>query len=426
MKQQKNPINNPTLDAKYNRWIENFRKEHVPKQYNQILLMDELNNPDIDHFFSISNRTDGKTINYIHGLLNFAIKFEVGLMFVARKFTSRPSFQDVIDEVAEISEILDVSNFNFIRSHDYVRVDYNKKTIAVIVALNDAQDLKEYSNYIKNFPIMIFEEFLVLEESYVTDEWIKLKTIYESIDRIEEYPVIRKPKIFYLGNAVNFESPVFHAMNMFNILENHPINTMKIYKQKFNGFTFHFALEMHRNENQNKIRNTRAFGGDVQDAMTTARFETNDFRIATDNDRYLIKRNPRTIYVKLKDAYLKIWFNRDTFDNILSIESNIQEDYHYNMQLKDNTEKSIYLNERYFDDDHIKKIDRGYYLFENNYSKNYITSDFYELNRLRINKLIREFLKYETEQTEIESKEKQFEENYIEQTKKGLMNKLFG
>ena len=215
---QRNPINNPTLDAKYNRWITNFRENHVPKQYNQILLLDELNNPDVDHFFSISNRTDGKTINYIHALLNFSIEFDVGLMFLVRNFTLRPSFQDLIMEIAEISELLDMSKFSFVRSQHYVRIDYNKKTIGIIVALNDAQELKQYSNFIRKFPIMLFEEFLVLEDSYVQDEWKKIVMMHDSIDRVKEYPVIRKPKIIYLGNAVNFESPVFHAMNLFNVL----------------------------------------------------------------------------------------------------------------------------------------------------------------------------------------------------------------
>ena len=63
---------------------------------------------------------------------------------------------------------------------------------------------------------------------------------------------------------------------------------------------------------------------------------------------------------------------------------------------------------------------------ELNFSKNYITSDFYDLNRLKINKLIREFLRNDNETLEIEFKEKQFQENYIEQTKKGLMKKLWG
>lgn len=410
----------PSEDMKYKKFINNFRKEHIPEQYNQIKLLDELNNPDIDHFISISNRTDGKSINYVHALMEICIKHNLGLTFLSRNMMLRASYQELINDIIELSSIFDRRDFNFIRTQYYVSLNYKDQTIAIISDLNNASELKYFSNYIKKFPIIVYDEFLTLETEYLPDEWVRLKTIYESIDRIEKYPLIVKPKIFYFGNAVNFDSPVLHGLEMFNILENHPINEARIYKNKFN-----IMLEINRNENANKKRNTRAFGsGD--DAMTTAQFETNDYNIADDSDREHIKRNPRFIYIKLKSDYLKIWFNRDSLHVILSIESNINYPYHYNMQLKDNKEQSIYLKESYFDEKHIKKIDKGYYLFENNFSKNYITTDFHELNNLKINKIIREFLKNDDLDKELESKEKQFKENYIEQTKKGLMKKIWG
>ena len=101
---------------------------------------------------------------------------------------------------------------------------------------------------------MIYDEFLALETDYLGDEWERLQTIYESIDRKEEYPLIGKPKIFYFGNAVNFDSPVLHGLKIFNILERHPINTAKIYKYDYN-----IMLEINRNDNANEQRNTRAF-----------------------------------------------------------------------------------------------------------------------------------------------------------------------
>lgn len=420
MKDKIKKIFNPSEDDIYKDFLKQFRKNHIPPQYNQVKLLDELNNPEIDHFISISNRTDGKSINYVHALLNIAIKYDLGLSFFSRNMMLRTSYQDLINDIIDISTIFERRDFNFIRSQYYVSLNYKDKTIAIISDLNNATELKYFSNYLKKFPIMIYDEFLALETDYLPDEWERLKTIYESIDRMEKYPLIHKPKIFYFGNAVNFDSPILHGLKIFNILENHPINTAKIYK-----YDFHIMLEINRNENANQRRNTRAFGSD-NDSMTTAEFETNNYNIATDHDRDHIKKNPRFIYIKLKDNYLKIWFNRDTLKTILSIESRIDEPYLYNMQLKDNKEHSTYLNEKYFDDDHIKRIDKGDYLFENNFSKNYITTDFHDLNRLKINKIIREFLRNDDEKKEIESKEKQFQENYIEQTKRGLMKKLWG
>lgn len=420
MKEKIKEFLNPTTDQQYHKNLEKFRIRHIPERYNQVKLLDELNNPDIDHFISISNRTDGKSFNYIHALLNIAIEHNIGISFYSRNMMLRTSYQQLIDEIIEMSTIFNRQDFNFIRQQYYVTLNYKDKTIALISDLNNAGELKYFSNYLKKFPIMVYDEFLALETDYLSDEWERLQTIYESIDRVEEYPLIHKPKIFYFGNAVNFESPVLHGMKIFNILENHTMNTAKIYKYEFN-----VMLEINRNENANEQRNTRAFGSQ-NDSMTTAQFETNDFNIATPSDRLGIKRNPRTVYIKLKNDYLKIWFNRNTLDVILAIESRITDPYNYNMQLKDNKELSTYLNEKYFDDDHIKKIDKGAYLFENNFSKNYITSDFHDLNRLKINKIIREFLRLDDEKLEFESKEKQFQENFIEQTKQGLMKKLWG
>ena len=420
MKDKINEFFNPTEEQRYKKLIEMFRKNHIPKKYNQVKLLDELNNPEIDHYMSISNRTDGKSINYIHTLLYIAYEYGLGLTLITRNMMLRASYQDLIDDIIDISEVFDRSDITFIRSQYYVRVDYRGRNLAIITDLNNATELKNFSNFLKKFPIVVYDEFIALETDYLPDEWQRLKTIYESIDRIEEYPLIKKPKIFYLGNAVNFDSPILHGLKIFNILENHPLNTARIYKYDFN-----VMLEINRNENANETRNTRAFGsGD--DAMTTARFESNSHNVATDNDRNHVKRNPRVIYVKVRNDFIKIWFNADTLNTIISVEHTIDGTYQYNLLLKDNRETSQFLNEKYFDEKHIKRIDRGDYLFNNKFSKDYITSDFNGLNELRINKLIRETLRKDNESVEVLSKEKQFEENYIEKTKRGLMRKLWG
>ena len=420
MKDKISEFFNPTEEQRYKKLIETFRENHIPVKYNQVKLLDELNNTDIDHYMSISNRTDGKSINYIHTLLYIAYEYELGLTLITRNMMLRASYQDLIEDIIDISEVFDRSDITFIRSQYYVRVDYRGRTLAIITDLNNATELKNFSNFLKKFPIMVYDEFIALETDYLPDEWQRLKTIYESIDRIEEYPLIKKPKIFYLGNAVNFDSPILHGLKIFNILENHPMNTARIYKYDFN-----VMLEINRNENANERRNTRAFGsGD--DAMTTARFESNSHNVANDNDRNHVKRNPRVIYVKVKNDFIKIWFNADTLTTILSVEHTIDGTYQYNLLLKDNRETSQFLNDKYFDEKHFKRIDRGDYLFNNKFSKDYITSDFNGLNELRINKLIRETLRKDNDSVEVLSKEKQFEENYIEKTKRGLMRKLWG
>ena len=331
----------------------------------------------------------------------------------------RVSYQTLIDDIIEKSTILNRKDFNFVRQQYYVSLNYRDKTIAIISDLNNATELKYFSNFLKNFPIMIYDEFLALESDYLPDEWDRLKTIYESIDRIEDRPLIHKPKIIYLGNTVNFSSPILAGLKIFNILEQHEINTAKIYHYDFN-----VMLEMRRNENANQRRNTRAFSS-ANDNMTTAQFKTNNYNIATKSDHLNVMKNPRKIYVKLENQFLLISFNRDNFTIILNIVNFTDEEYQYNLLLKDNKATSIYLNESYFSDKQIRKIDKGAYLFENNFSKEYITSEYSQINRLKINKIIKEFLKDENEYSEGNAKEEQFKENYIKQTKRNLMAKMW-
>src|SRR5699024_8185948 len=172
----------------YQKMITNFRKNHIPKQYNQVKLLDELTNPNIDHFISISNRTDGKSINYVHALLNIVIEYDLGITFLSRNMMLRTSYQELINDIIELSTLFDRRDFNFIRTQYYVSLNYKDKTIAIISDLNNASELKYFSNYIKKFPIIVYDEFLTLETEYLPDEWVRLKTIYESIDRIEKYP----------------------------------------------------------------------------------------------------------------------------------------------------------------------------------------------------------------------------------------------
>ena len=407
-------------DKTYLKMLQRFREKYVPKEYNQIHLLDELTNPEIDHYISISNRTDGKSINYVHALLHIAVEYNIGLFFISRNMMLRASYIDLLDDVIDISPLYDRKDFTFIRTQYYTTLVYNGKDVAIIGALNDASELKYHSNYIKKFPIIIYDEFLALETEYLSDEWVRLKTIYESVDRVANRPLIGKPKIFYLGNAVNFESPILHGLKLFNILERHPINTAHIYKYDFN-----VMLEMNRNERANEKRNMRAFDS-ANDNMSSAKFETNPHNIASKNDKLLVQRNPRFIYVKLTNDYLKIWFNRDTLTIILSIESRIECDYQYNINLKDNTDNSTYLSEKYFSENQIKKIDNGAYLFENNYSKNIVTGSQSMLNYIKIPKLIKEVLRNETDNTEIDSKEFQYEQNYLEQTKQSIFKKFMG
>lgn len=405
-------INEMFLDDE-KKYLSYFRKKYIPEKYNQIMLMNELENKDIDHYISISNRTDGKSFNYIHYLLDYSLRKGIGFCLIARHYTVRFSYQKLLQEIIDTLQTkYDPKKFHFIRNDFYILVGYKDKEIGIITDLNQATDLKYLSNFMKHFPIMIYDEFLALEGDYLSDEWDRLKTIYSSINRKEKIEHISIPKIIYLGNAVNFSSPVLANLDIFNILENHKINTMNVYNN--------IALEMVRNDTVNIDRNLRAFNEEV-DPLTLGKFEVNNFNIASEDFKRLINRNKIKIVVKTRRDYLVIEYNKDTLDTLLSVTS-YEKDYSFNTELKDNKQDSIFLNNSYYDEYHYKKYDKDLFKFNNQYSKDMILDHIIDLSMLKISKIMQVY-EFEILKT-IDIKEKQYKDNFIEQTKKSLIQKF--
>lgn len=401
-------------DEKFIQYVENFREKTIPERYNQINLVDELMNDEIDHYMSISNRSDGKSFNYIHFFINFAIDYDVYFTLISRQFTVRASYRELITKILTVSPILKEKDFEFINTQYYMGIIYKDKMIGIITDLNSATNLKYLSNFIQDFPIIVYDEFLALEGDYLPDEWERLKTIYSSIDRNEKIETIGFPKLFYLGNAVNFSSPILNNLNIFNTLENHPLNTVKQYKNVY--------LEMVKNENANEERNLRAFS-ESDDKMTQGQFEINTFGLASEKDRTEVLNKQRTIIVKLDFNFLKIDYNFDTYKTILSI-TGYEKTYDYNINLKDNNDHSIFLKDSYFSNNHSKKYINESYLFDNNFTKDFITNN-PRFNQLKINRLISEKqLEFEN-MTLFDRNQINYENRYKEQTKRNLARKFF-
>lgn len=400
---------------KYLKTIQKFRKNNIPERYNQVELLDHLMDTDIDHYVSISNRSDGKSFNYVHALIKISDEYGIRFILLARHYTVRFAYQKFIMKILDKSKIYKSKDFMFLRTDFYITILYKDKEIGIITDLNQATDLKYHSNYLEDFPILVYDEFLALEGDYLPDEWERLKTIYSSVNRKDEteIPLIKFPKILYLGNAVNFSSPILANLDMFNILEKHKMNTKKKYDN--------IMLEVNKNDNANEERNLRAFK-EEEDEMTKAEFRVNAYNIITEKVRQQLKTNARFIIVKLRDNYLKITFNTENNLILLSI-LNYSNTYNFNLLLKDNTKESFFLKENYFDENHVKKYIKGVYLFDNAYTKDYITHGFYELNTLKITKIITKYLSH-NKMTNFEIKEEQYKDNYVEQTKKSLFNQF--
>lgn len=396
--------------------VSDFREKNIPKQYNQIALIDNLLNTDIDHYISISNRADGKTYNYTHFFLKFALDTGIQLLFLSRDFMLRKSYQDLVTDIIDESPYFNSDHVRIINTQFFREIYYKEQTLCFISDLNAATDLKYFSSRLKNVGIIIYDEFLALESDYLIDEWERLKTIYSSVNRNFKLPLLKYPKVFYLGNAVNLSSPILSHLGIFTKLETQPINSMRIYDN--------ICIELRKNTFVNTKRNTRAFNEEI-DPLTQGQFDINKYNIALEND---LKQKYNIIIVKLKENFLKIQYNNTLSKIILTI-IGYSKYYDYNMLAKDNIDNSIYLTEKYFSENSFKKHLNNIYLYGNGYSKDFILSSYNNIYNLNIFKIIKEFsLKNKKNssglKTNLLSSETKQKDYYIELSKKSILSKL--
>lgn len=398
--------------------FQNLLEKHrrtIPDEYNQIELCNELMNKDLDFYISISNRSDGKSFNYVGFFIKMAIEKGIGFMLVSRHFTLRYAYQELVDEIVDNMKGLNFNHIFYEKNDDYIKIGYKEDYIGIITDLNNATDLKYHSATLKYFPIIIYDEFLALEGDYLSDEWKKLKTIYQSVDRNkDEIPFITHPKIFLLGNAVNFSSPILANLDIFNYLQNHKINTVRQYDN--------ILIELRKNDNVNNKKNLRAFDSQ-NDAMTTAQFDFNDYQLTNSNDMQYIQKNSDFFYIKTDLGYLKIIFNVNDLRTDIKFVPYV-ENYQFCTEIDDVKSDVIFLDERYYDyDNHHKQYYKkgSFITFDNAYSKQFVL-DNPDLIALRIKKVIKRYFK--TRQTTEPNIEKIYEDNYIQRTKRAILNKL--
>lgn len=411
---------NPSIEKRYEKFCKKYI-DSIPELYNQAEMINYLCDDTIDHYFSISTRRDGKTFNYTKFLILLAIEFDIKFGLYASRFTQRGNCVETIEKIYEKSEKmkqfpLHKKDLNFRGTQNYIQIIHAGKPIGIISDINAAQRLKEISNFLEDYPIIAYDEFLKLEEDYETDESLKLKTIYESIDRKGTIPLIHYPKHIYLGNAINFSSPVLADLDVFNKLETHEINTLK----KYNNI----LLEMRRNDNANEERNTRAWGS-IGDPMVTGEFKINKHNIPSEEKRIKIFITSRQFNIKLeKDEYLKVVYNYLTKEIMLSIVKNV-DDYLFCQNINDIKKETHYLKENFYNENYVKKFEKGLYYFDNAFSKSKITNN-YRLTTLKIQKCIS---MYETlinkKITQNEQNEIDYEKQYIERSKIHIFEKFY-
>lgn len=404
---------------KLTKFTDKFRS-NIPDHYNQIELVDDLFNNDIDFLISISNRSDGKTFNYISYFMRLSIDYDIKFMLVARHYTLRKAYSELIEKIGLDHNAFQSDEFSLRRTDDYLEIYYAGKSLCLITDLNNATDLKYHSNFIKEYPIIVYDEFLALESDYLIDEWDKLKTIYESIDRNHgNIPYLEIPKIVLLGNAVNFSSPLLANLNIYEKLQHHSKFAMNSKRQYGN-----VMLEMRRNDFSNEKRNTRAFNTE-NDAMTTGEFDFNTFNLADDGLRNHISKNGDFFYIKTPTNYIKVSYNVSDYQANLKVVP-YTESYQFCTDVHDVERDALFLKETFYKEQHSKRYYNPSNLhFDNAYSKTFILNEGNYID-ININKLIRHHLRDERRKnkSDFTRHEKIFEDNYIEQSKKHLVEKF--
>lgn len=357
-------IQNLSPKEKFLKDFERFRKT-IPSEYNQLNFVPYLTNDDLNVFFEMSNRSDGKTTTFLSFILYMAAKNEhVRLSFLTRHFELKRAVKDnIMDTMLLFPDLFDTSSLIFTEVADYTKVWYNGEDIAVIYDLNNASDLKNYSTYLKKFKLIVFDEFLTLPCDYEINESYKLDLIYSTIDKNSNNPLFPHPKIILLTNPVNFDSEILASLEIFDILEKMEVNTYQIYRNCF--------IEIIRNDNANEKKSTGIFPTKSLNAGNlTGTFNFNRYKLA-DNFNTLYEENKdKTISIKINDitSLLVFKFNNQFYTKIKFSDNNDN----YCVNLKDQSETCRYLDDSYYNSNFSKRYKLGRVLYADNYTKNYI------------------------------------------------------
>lgn len=350
-------------EEEYQNTLKEYKSKYLPKEYNQLELLDQLTNNDIDWYISVTSRGDGKSFNYIGAMAYLCYYLEFGCTLLVRHWTLQEKAKTLVQDIIATIKMFSLDDLTYKNDTDYIIIYIKNKPVFFITDLNRASDLKQASHLLKEFPIILYDEFLTLSSDYVANEYEKLKIIYQSIDRKANRKYIDHPKIILLGNPVNFDSPVLPALKIYNAMQNQEINTIKQHKN--------ILLELRRNDNRNAIKNSRVFPIE-NDENYLGQFQFSNYLLASEKDYTSNLRGARIATIKIDDnLMMKIVDNQ--FNTILSIEQSDNNE-NYCIHLNDVTEKRLLIKDNYYKERFIKKYKKDMFLYKDAFSKQYIAS----------------------------------------------------
>lgn len=354
-----------TEQEEFDYYLKEYKKKYLPQEYNQLELLDHLCDDSIDHYMSITTRGDGKSFNYISAVAYLCYHLNFGCTLLVRHFTLQDKMKELVEEIFQTIGWFNFNeNYRFRTTSDYIIISIGDKDVFLITDINNASDLKQSSAVLKNFPIILYDEFLTLTDDYCKNEYEKIRTIYKSIDRVKNRPYIKTPKCIYLANPVNFDSPLLPSLKIYNQLQTQEINTMKQYRN--------VLLELRRNDTRNDGKNTRAFP-DEYDSDVTGQFEFSNYKLVPEEQYLKIFQHSKSVKIKLPEKMM-LHFIENNGKMVISIERSDNTEQ-YCLQLTDEKEDCQFLTEKYYKQSFIKKHEKGLFDYKDSFSKNFVQRD---------------------------------------------------
>lgn len=358
--------------AEFNDYLNFFRKEYIPKQYNQLHTLDYLTDDSVDYLFTVSNRTDGKSVNYKGFAMAAAYRFGMPFMLLSRHWSLRST---IIAELYEYADTLGIFNMDDMRDEsmgEYACVYYKDELICIVAELDNSSDLRYSSYALKNCTWIIYDEFLTLNADYVSNEALQFFLIYTSIDRKYakgKIPLFHYLKVICLGNPTNLNSPLLQALHVTRNFQRQEINTLRQYGN--------VVLEKLRNDNSKDNANARAVPSDIMEGFYTGDFEFNEDQIVTD-DYYanFLQKPVDRFTIKLKEGYLNIQYVIGSFKDIIIEHTMTEKSYTYCTELYDLKQSVQYLDsERFCDLDFWRHYELGEFLFTDEIAREAVLKD---------------------------------------------------
>lgn len=312
---------------------------------------------------NISNRRDGKSFTTTDIFNDVMLKFKAKVLFLARDERSRVSYYNqmvkVIKETGNYKEeFLEYRNIQ----RWYINIYYQSEHIASIIDYSEIDSLKNESAFLSQFSIIFMDEFIVQPYRYLRNEYTLLKVLYKSVNRNNPERLFQLPKMFFAGNATNFDSPILSGFDLLNIVETQELNTHETYNRN----SVNIIIEKHKNENANVDEESDMFPDENEDANSLGDFVFNNYNIE--------KNSPlmEQLVIDMNEFYLYVYYTHNSSKLLFEIKGTASS-YDFCISKNSEDEYVTYLDKLFYQNPF--KFDKIPARYVNSYSKSFITSD---------------------------------------------------